>query len=304
MSKTSDDGRLLQSLSNSISELVASCLPRTCTILVTSTDLSGSGNGSGWCYSERHVVTNHHVVDDAGGIVNVRFPGQKIKRGRVLGSDPLTDLAVIEVDACDVEPFEVRTNPPLRTGELCLTMGAPRGFEESVSLGIVSALHRQLIQGDIKFEEAIQTDAAVNPGNSGGPLLDAWGRVIGVNFLKLGTSPMPTTQISFAIPNEVVLDIVPELISHGAIVRASIGVSISQVATEVDGRSQSAVQIQKVRNNTPLQPGDLILECQGSAIHRRYDLMRLLNRSAIGTSLKMKVLREGAIISLEVPASA
>lgn len=292
----------LVGFSQSIADLVDLCLPRTCTILVRSADLLGRGNGSGWCFSDRHIVTNHHVVEGTGGLVNVRFPHQPPKRGRVVGSDPLTDLAVIEVDSCSVNPFQVRVDPPIRTGEVCFTMGAPDGLEESVSMGIISGLHRQIEMADVKYEEAIQVDAAINPGNSGGPLLDSTGNVIGVNFLKnLGRSARegnPLTLIAFAISGEVVVDIVPELVAHGQVQRGALGVSISQIATEIDGSISPAIEVQNAAQSSPFMTGDLILSCNGTPLRRRYDLMRMLNRGAIGSQLRFDVRRSGEAISV------
>jgi S1-C subfamily serine protease len=290
----------LLAFSDALTQLVTASLPRTASIWVKGQDMMANGSGSGWCLDTRHVVTNHHVVSDSIDQVRVRLPGQVEKTGRVLGSDAITDLAVIEVDNVGVEPFKVRPDLPLR-GELSMTLGSPLGeFNESVSLGIISGLHRQIDMGTHKFEEAIQTDATINSGNSGGPLIDMVGRIIGVNFC----SRRDAAQLNFAIPSEVVLDIIPELIAHGSITRAGLGIAISAVPVTVDGQLRTAVEVQRTTDGSPLLKGDIILAINGSKIERRYDLMRHLNRSAIGQTVNLLVYRGESVLEISAEARA
>ena len=290
----------LLAFSDALTQLVTASLPRTASIWVKGQDMMANGSGSGWCLDTRHVVTNHHVVSDSIDQVRVRLPGQVEKTGRVLGSDAITDLAVIEVENVGVEPFKVRPDLPLR-GELSMTLGSPLGeFNESVSLGIISGLHRQIDMGTHKFEEAIQTDATINSGNSGGPLIDMVGRIIGVNFC----SRRDAAQLNFAIPSEVVLDIVPELIAHGSITRAGLGIAISAVPVTVDGQMRTAVEVQRTTDGSPLLKGDIILAINGSKIERRYDLMRHLNRSAIGQTVNLLVYRGESVLEISAEARA
>ena len=294
----SDVTNPLVAFSEALTQLAATALPRTASIWVKGQDMMANGSGSGWCLDANHVVTNHHVIRDSLDQVRVRLPGQVEKVGRVVGSDSITDLAVIEVDNVGVEPFRVRPELPLR-GELSMTLGSPLGeFNESVSLGIISGLHRQIDMGTHKFEEAIQTDATINSGNSGGPLVDMTGLIIGVNFC----SRRDAAQLNFAIPSEVVLDIVPELIAHGSISRAGLGIAISAVPVTVGGQMRTAVEVQRTTDRSPLLKGDIILAVNGTKIERRYDLMRHLNRSAIGKSVNLLVYRNEDV--LEVSAEA
>ena len=296
----SDMNNPLLAFSDALTQLVTASLPRTASIWVKGQDMMANGSGSGWCLDTRHVVTNHHVVSDSIDQVRVRLPGQVEKTGRVLGSDAITDLAVIEVDNVGVEPFKVRPDLPLR-GELSMTLGSPLGeFNESVSLGIISGLHRQIDMGTHKFEEAIQTDATINSGNSGGPLIDMVGRIIGVNFC----SRRDAAQLNFAIPSEVVLDIIPELIAHGSITRAGLGIAISAVPVTVDGQLRTAVEVQRTTDGSPLLKGDIILAINGSKIERRYDLMRHLNRSAIGRTVNLLVYRGESVLEISAEARA
>ncbi len=285
-------------MSQAFTELVSTSLPKTASIWVKAEDMVANGSGSGWCLDRKHIVTNHHVVRESMDYVRVRLPGQTEKVGHVVGSDEITDLAVIEVEDVGVEPFVIR-DTPLRRGELSMTLGSPLGeFTDSVSLGIISGLNRQIDMGTHKFEEAIQTDATINPGNSGGPLIDMAGHLIGVNFC----SRRDAAQLNFAIPSEVVKDIVPELISHGAIMRASLGIAISAVPVNTDGEPRLAVEVQRTIDDTPLKKGDVILAVNGAKVQRRYDLMRQLNRSAVGTMVSLSIARGTEILEISAPA--
>ena len=288
MNKLSEILSPILALSQALTELVAISLPRTASIWVKSQDMGSNGSGSGWCLDRTHIVTNHHVVSESIDYVRVRLPGQPEKVGRVVGSDAITDLAVIEVDDVGVDPFVIR-GKALQRGELSMTLGSPLGdFTESVSLGIISGLNRQIDMGTHKFEEAIQTDATINPGNSGGPLIDMAGQLIGVNFC----SRRDASQLNFAIPSEVVNDIVPELIGHGKIMRASLGIAISAVSVAAEGGARLAIEVQRTIDDTPLKKGDIILAVNGVKIERRYDLMRQLSRSAVGTMMNLSISRE------------
>ena len=168
-----------------------------------------------------------------------------------------------------------------------------------MSLGIISGLNRQIDMGTHKFEEAIQTDATINPGNSGGPLIDMTGQLIGVNFC----SRRDAAQLNFAIPTEVVNDIVPEIISHGSIMRASLGVAISAKPITADEGTSFAIEVQRAVEDSPLKKGDIILAVNGVTIQRRYDLMRQLNRSAVGTMVNLSIARGTETLDVSALAS-
>jgi S1-C subfamily serine protease len=282
-------------MSEGLADLVDVVLPRTCTVWTKTGDLVGGGSGSGWCYDSTHIVTNEHVVAGFDDTVKVRLPGQSEKMGRVVGVDTLTDLAVVEVDSVGVEPLQRRAVPVVRRGEYCMTLGSPLGeFNESVSLGIVSGVNRQIDMGTHKFEEAIQVDATINPGNSGGPLVDMQGRVIGVNFCSRNDA----AQINFAIPTEVVNDVVPEILAFGAVERAGLGIAISAVPVTVKGVYRTAVEVQRAKEGSKLRKGDVILAINGVKVERRYDLMRTLNRRVIGASVTLHVFRGGEVVEV------
>jgi len=295
MSRTS----VLAQLNSEISAVIEECLPKTCTVFSLHR-AQRIAHGSGWFYGPDLIVTNAHVLpfgsDTEMMIRSARLGEIRVK---VRGTDPETDLAALHAPGVDLVPLTVRKAPP-RVGEICLAIGTPLDEmnRDSVSLGLVSGLGRQVHLEGFKREESIQTDALINHGNSGGPMVDVAGQVIGVNFAG-------GHGIGYAIPSEVVRDVVPELIEHGSVARASIGVSITARGHKGATGFESRLQVVKVSStDSPLRRGDLIISVNGHEIHRRYELMRLLNRRAIGTSVQMEIDRSGSALNLEVRASA
>lgn len=261
-------------------------------------DLAAGGSGSAWVYDDQgHLVTNYHVVADLKRNLRVHFAGKPPMPAQIVGVDPGCDLAVLRT----IEPV-VLTALPVRTalpalGELCVAMGAPLRFSESVSFGIVSGLHRQIPVAETTIEEIIQTDAAINPGNSGGPLIDIAGHVIGVNIAKRGDAD----NIGFAICGEVVADVVPELITYGDVKRGTFGLTVGE---ELDphGGEDPLIVVQRVRVEPSLfAVGDVIAHINHSPVRRRYDVRKALHRQAIGQQLCVGVLRAGVAIELHVP---
>lgn len=296
---------LLAQLNSELQVLMTECLPKTCTVFPMHR-AQRLGNGSGWFYGPDMIVTNsHNLPFGSESEIMVRAVNLGEFRVNVRGCDPDTDLAVLQAPGLNVTPFTVREAPP-QIGEMCLSIGTPLGEQnqDSISLGVVSGLGRQVFLGNFKHEESIQTDALINPGNSGGPLVDITGQVIGVNFAGAVARELGSSGIGYAIPSEVVRDIVPELIDHGSIARASIGVSITARSQKKGSGFESRLQIVKVSStDSPLKQGDLIISVNGQSIHRRYELMRLLNRKAIDATLSMEILRSGSIQHVEVRAT-
>lgn len=301
MSKTP----LLAQLNSELHVLINECLPKTCTVFPMHR-AQRLGNGSGWFYGPDMIVTNsHNLPFGSESEIMVRAAKFGEFRVNVRGCDPDTDLAVLQAPGLDVTPFMVRESSP-QIGELCLSIGTPLGErnQDSISLGVVSGLGRQVFLGNFKHEESIQTDALINPGNSGGPLVDITGQVIGVNFASAVARELGSSGIGYAIPSDVVRDIIPELIEHGSIARASIGVSITARSQKKESGFESRLQIVKVSSaDSPLKQGDIIISVNGQSIYRRYELMRLLNRDAIGTTLNFEIQRSGSIQTIEAQAT-
>jgi serine protease Do len=288
---------ILSSLSNDIALLVGSVLPSTVTISGNGLVLGSSSSGSGWIFDQSgHIVTNAHVVKDLVNPLKIKPAGKQQIEGEVIGVDQRTDLAVIKCESLtSLPPIKVRTSSP-RLGEICVAVGSPLNLNESASLGIVSGLSRQSTHPDgHKIEEMIQTDASVNPGNSGGPLVDAEGLLIGVNTLGIGET------VNFAVSSETVMRIVPELIQFGSIQRATIGVSISSTWLSADQGEKEAIQVRSVSEpSSPLMPGDYLLSIDSKPINRRIDIQNSLGRSAVGRELMVEVLRDKRTIALSL----
>ncbi|ORB28016.1 peptidase S1 and S6 chymotrypsin/Hap [Catenulispora acidiphila DSM] [Mycolicibacterium parafortuitum] len=294
MSNTSR--RLLRQFSDEIIELAERVVLSTAIVKGQTQDFE-EGGGSAFLYDAEHLVTNHHVVQDLVEPIHVQLPTAHQTEARVVGRDPLTDLAVLRVDPQSAEPLMIS---PLRArlGELCFAFGSPLGeFPESISIDIVSGLKRSLPTGDKQaIFDVIQTDAAINPGNSGGPLVNVDGQVIGVN-----TAAIPEADgIGFAVPADTVAEVVHELITYGAVERASLGVSVARrVVDRAPGGH--ALVVTSVRSNSagPFEPGDVIVAVGDRDIRSQNDLLRALRRDVANRKVTVVVLRDDHEVSIE-----
>src|SRR3954466_12598236 len=192
--------------------------------------------GSGWVYDKQgHIVTNHHVVAGATS-VHVRFSDGSVHSATVVASDPSTDLAVIKVDlpAAQLHPLPLGDSGKLQVGEGVVAIGSPFGLQNTVTWGIVSALHRQMTAPSGFYENAIQTDAAVNHGNSGGPLLNMAGQVVGVNT-QIESDSGGNEGVAFAVPSATIRTIVGQILSTGKVEHAFLGVKIQSAPAQAAG---------------------------------------------------------------------
>lgn len=289
----------LEQFSLDIIEITARCRPAVTTIRgETSTGMStGSGfliDGAG------NVVTNHHVVDDSNGDLQIQFATGLVGTAALVGADPLTDLAVVRAESPLPAPLQVRTHPPV-LGEICLAMGSPLGdYTESVSIGIVSGLARTIpTKRGRPLERAIQTDAAINPGNSGGPLIDAAGLVLGVNTCVDSRA----VSIGFAVPGETVDWVVRQILQYGDVRRGALGVAVASRIENVDGQLRHAPVITRVSADLTcdLRPGDIIIGLAGRPVRDRADLYYLLTRDMIGTLIPVELWRQDCRVRCDVP---
>jgi putative serine protease PepD len=263
----------------------------------TASPIPGGGQaqaqGSGWVYdSDGHIVTNDHVVEGATSI-KVRLWDGKSYSATVVGTDKSTDLAVIKVDAPSSElyPLAVGDSTELRVGDGVVAIGSPFGLEETVTSGIVSALHRA-IQGQTNFtiNDSIQTDAAINHGNSGGPLLNTQGQVVGVNA-QIKSDSGGNEGVGFAIPSATVKSVASQLIANGKAVHAYLGVSI-------DSSAANAL-LADVQDNTPaekagLKKGDVITAVNSTTIATGDDLSRAIDAHKPGDQVSVTYKRGGS----------
>jgi serine protease Do len=273
-----------------------------------------TGVGSGVILSEDGLImTNNHVIDGADEIeVSIENGTRKSYKAKVIGSDPLTDVALIKVDASGLKPATIGDSQNLRVGDVVLAAGAPMQLNLSVTQGIVSALGRSSMgivggRGNRGYEDFIQTDAAINPGNSGGPLVDAMGRVIGINTAIISRSGM-SGGIGFAIPINMALDVAADLIESGAVRRGYLGVQIRDVApdeaemfelTEEGGALVTMVGGDSPAARAGVEVEDVIVKADGVRVDSSARLRLVVSSRKPGSRIPLEVIRHGQRITLE-----
>ena len=262
-----------------------------------------AASGSGFVVDDKgHIVTNDHVVEGADEF-RVRFgeDGEPIE-AKLLGTDPSSDLAVLQVDPDDVDggvrPLELGSSGDLRPGEAAIAIGSPFGLEGTVTAGIVSALGRTIqAPNGFSISNVVQTDAAINPGNSGGPLLDGDGRVIGVNS-QIASESGTNSGVGFAVPVDEVKDVVPVLIRGDDVRRAYLGVS-SGLAPD-GGATVGDVAGGGPAARAGVRPGDRVVEADGKPVGEPDDLSAIVNGRRAGDRIELVVERGGERRTLNV----
>jgi len=255
---------------------------------------------------EGYVLTNHHVIDGADEIQLVLADGRRIA-AKVRGSDPETDLAVLKAEAADLPAITLGDLAGVQVGDVVLAIGNPFGFGNTVTLGIVSALGRSRL-GINRYEDFIQTDAAVNPGNSGGALIDTSGRLIGINSTIYSRSG-GSLGIGFAIPVSLARDVLAQIIEKGEVTRGWFGIEPQDVDDEI-ARVLSlprpeGVLIRGVQRGGPaeragMQVGDVVLDVAGRATRDTPALLTRIAELPPGSSARVTVLRDAKPLLLDV----
>jgi putative serine protease PepD len=257
--------------------------------------------GSGFVYdTQGHVVTNQHVVDGAQS-VSVKFANGRTYSATVVGADPSTDLAVIDVNApaSVLKPLELGDSSAVEVGDGVIAIGSPFGLDQTVTTGIVSALHRQITSpNNFSIDNAIQTDAAINHGNSGGPLLDMHGDVIGVNS-QIESDSGGNDGVGFAVPSNTISRIAAALIDNGSVEHAYLGVAID------DSTSTAGARLAEVRPGTPaaragLKSGDVITKFGGASIGSADELRQLVDSKQPGDKVEVTAKRNGTTKTVTV----
>jgi S1-C subfamily serine protease len=283
-------------------------------VLGTAPSCSRRIEGSGFVYDrEGHVVTNQHVVT-GGSSITVSFWNGVELSAELVGSDPSTDLAVLRVDAPDglLSPLRLADSSAVDVGDPVLALGSPFGLEGTITSGIVSALHREMTApNNFQILDTIQTDAAINHGNSGGPLLDSRGRVIGVNA-QIESESGGSDGVGFAIPSNTVRSIVRQLISTGEVQHAYLGVRMTQVdegvaVTEVvpdtpadDAGLRAATGTELDDGQEVPTGGDVIVEFDGQTVTSPTALQSAVDARRPGETVSVVVLRGGERRTIEV----
>ncbi|MDF3831896.1 DegQ family serine endoprotease [Cupriavidus basilensis] len=264
------------------------------------------GLGSGFIVSpDGLILTNAHVVDGAQE-VTVKLTDRREFKAKVLGADAQTDVAVIKIDAKDLPTVRLGDPARVRVGEPVLAIGSPYGFENTVTAGIVSAKSRSL--PDDTYVPFIQTDVAVNPGNSGGPLFNQRGEVIGINS-QIYSQTGGYQGLSFSIPIDVATKVQGQLVAHGKVTRGRLGIGVQEVnqalAQSFGLAKPSGALVNSVEPDSPaakagVKPGDVIVQLGNDVIDHSGDLPEHVADLAPGTQTSLKVIRKGESVTLTV----
>ena len=313
---TTNDGPLLDAYSSTITSIVSSVADSVVHIEVrkksndkrTKGQNVPAGTGSGFIISsDGFIITNNHVVDAAEQIM-VSFTDGRRVNAEIKGKDASTDIAVLKIDDTGLKALQLANSANLQVGQIAVAIGNPMGLQYTVTAGVVSALGRTLRANNGRLiDDVIQTDAALNPGNSGGPLLNSNGQVIGVN-----TAIVASAQgLCFAIASNLAEYIAGQLILHGNVKRAQIGIGAQGI--NLSNRmiaanrlsTQTGVYVYEIIpeghfHNQQLRKGDIIVEFEGLPVASVDDLHKMLNFKRIGQKTQLGVLRDGHRVNVEV----
>lgn len=275
----------------------------------------GNAKGSGAIISDKgYIVTNNHVISGAKQI-QVTLANGTIYSAQIVGTDTTTDLAVIKLDnpPSNLKAAEFADSDNLAVGESVMAIGNPLGYDDTATVGIVSALNRPVTVSDDNNNDivtnAVQIDAAVNPGNSGGPTFNAAGQVIGINSSIASTTTSSGTAgsigIGFAIPSNLVKRVANEIIDNGTVQHVALGVTIKSSTVEADGVTRGCTQVQSVVDNSPaakagVKAGDSIVAFNGKAVNNNYSLLGYVRASAMNDKVTLTVVRDGNTMELDV----
>jgi putative serine protease PepD len=292
---------LSQRAPDSLAAVVKKVMPSVVTIRVRTAN--GTAIGSGFVVSsDGYVITNEHVVEGANGAATATFSDATVATAKLVGTDPESDVAVLKLDQGNRVPIEFGDSDAVQVGDPVLGFGTPLQLANTVTFGIISAVDRPVEQADAgsptRYYAAIQTDAAINRGNSGGPLVDGGGRVIGVNTLIKSVTPNDEQAgnigLAFAIPINQAKRLAQEIIDSGRARRTVIGAGLDKSYSSATG----GVRISSVEANGPaaaagLRVGDVLTRIGGHPLEDSGDLVALVRKYAPGTGVTVEYLRSG-----------
>ena len=257
------------------------------------------GQGSGVIVDEAgYILTNNHVVENATQI-QVNLSGNESRPAEVVGLDETTDLAVIKIPSGGLIAAQWGDSEALEVGSLVWAVGNPFGLDRSVTFGIISAKNRRGFRDASPYQDFLQTDAAVNPGNSGGPLVDVSGKIVGINTAIVGRSYQG---VSFSIPTGIAKEVYDRLRENGRVVRGFLGVELGDltpdVAKKIGVESLEGAFVGRVNPGSPaakagIRPMDVIVEWDGQPIRDATELTLLVGKTKVGAKVKVKFIREG-----------
>jgi serine protease Do len=271
----------------------------------------GVSMGSGFIISpDGYVLTNRHVVDGADS-VTVKLTDQRELKAKVVGSDEQSDVALLKIDASNLPVLRIGDSKLLKPGQWVVAIGSPFGFDHSVTAGIVSAVGRSNRYANQQYVPFIQTDVAINQGNSGGPLLNTRGEVVGINS-QIFSNSGGYMGVSFAIPIDIAMSVAKQLRTSGKVERGMIGVRLQGISADIAkasglpdtrGALVSEVTAGSAGEKAGLQVGDVIRAVDGSAIQQSSDLPPIIGAMAPGTHVQLSVLRDGKTLQVPVTLS-
>jgi S1-C subfamily serine protease len=308
---SSQDEELLDAYSSAVVSVVEAVSPSVVHVQVRGArrGMMAQGSGSGTILSPDGIVlTNNHVVEGAASI-ELALTDSRRFAARVLGRDPDTDIAVLRADTADRLPAaRLGNSKKLKAGQIAIAIGNPLGFESTVTAGIISAVGRSLrAQNGRLIGDVIQTDAALNPGNSGGPLVNSRAEVIGVNTAVI----LGAQGICFSVAANTAQHVLTQVLQHGRVRRARLGIAGDQVALAQRFKARtgltqdSAVRVVEVQPGSPAQsgglvPGDVIVALDKDVVTGIDDIARILDGSRIDKRVAVRILREGRLETIEI----
>jgi len=248
-----------------------------------------------------YVLTNNHVVGGADDITVTLQDGRDFK-GKLIGTDPATDVAVVQIPAENLQALPLADSSNLRVGDYVVAVGDPFGLGQTVTAGIVSALGRSGL-GDSSYQNFIQTDASINPGNSGGALVNLRGELVGINTMIFSPSG-GNVGIGFAIPSDLTTEVMGQLIAHGKVERGSLGVQAQaitpRIAKLLNLKDSNGIVVTGVSNGSAaeqagLEPGDVLTRMNGKALRSVQDLRNGEGLLPVGSTVQLSVLRDGKL---------
>lgn len=294
----------LQGFNDAITKLVEEVTPSVVNIAVKVRNQDGSiseGVGSGVIYSEDgYIITNNHVAGAAQEII-VRTTDGKEYVAKLVGANKDTDIAVIKIDAKNLKKANFTSINNVKVGEIVIAIGSPFAIEQTVTMGVVSAIGREIaVSSDtMPMVDLIQTDTAINPGNSGGPLINIGGQVIGINTLIY--SPSGTNAgIGFAIPSDTAINIASQIIKYGKAMIPYIGIEMGQNTTNIPGVLISVVQKGYPADKAGIKAGDILTKFDGEPVRTNFELLAQILRHNVGDSVQIDIYRNGSTINLSV----
>ena len=306
------ESEALDAYSRAVTSVVDKVGPAVASVSVKSRSrFRPEGGGSGVLFTpDGYLLTNAHVVRGAREVA-ISLPDGTTHSAHVVGEDPATDLAVVHIDATHLPAAELGRSAALRVGQLVVAIGNPLGFSFTVSAGVVSALGRTLRAQDGRLMDAIiQSDVALNPGNSGGPLVDSRGRVVGINTAVI----LGAQGLSFSVPVDTARWVLGELMTQGRVRRGVLGLAGQlrpldrRLARRYDISQKTGVEVMEVVAGKPaakagLKPGDILISLDGQPAPSVDEVHRMLDASSIGRAMKAQVLRGASLIDVQVTPS-